>query len=204
MKLLFATGNNNKYLLMKERLKELEEIEVITPKMLNINIEVNEDGITPTENAVKKAKAYYDVTNIPTIAEDSGLYIDKFNDDEQPGLFVKRVNGIEGLSDDIILKHYIDLLNKYGGESLACYHTGVCLIDSEGKINTDIIEETKFLLTSDKYNGEMINGGVLDSISYDVNAKKYFPERTIDDKKRHYEKLDNQYRELVKKYILKK
>lgn len=204
MKLLFATGNNNKYLLMKERLKELEEIEVITPKMLNINIEVNEDGINPTENAVKKAKAYYDVTNIPTIAEDSGLYIDKFNDNEQPGLFVKRVNGIEGLSDEVILKHYIDLLNKYGGESLACYHTGVCLIDSEGKINTDIIEETKFLLTSNKYNGEMINGGVLDSISYDVNAKKYFPERTIDDKKRHYDKLDNQYKELVKKYILKK
>ena len=41
MKLLFATGNENKYELMKRRLKELEDVEVIMPKHINIKIDVN-------------------------------------------------------------------------------------------------------------------------------------------------------------------
>ena len=204
MKLLFATGNQKKYLLMKERLKELKEIEVVIPKMMNINIDVVEDGLTPTENAIKKAKEYYDVTKLPVIAEDSGLYIDKFTDEEQPGLFVRRVNGKEDVSDEEILNHYIELLNRHGGESLAAYHTGVCLIDSEGNINNELITETKFLMTSKISNTKTISGGVLDSISYDLNAKKYFCERSEEDKKNHYKALDSKYKQLVKKYILKK
>ena len=41
--------------------------------------------------------SYYKKTNIPTIAGDSALFVEKFNN--QPGLFVKRVNGKE-LTDD--------------------------------------------------------------------------------------------------------
>jgi len=204
MRLLFGTGNKMKYEMMKERLKELSDIEVIIPKMLDLNLDIVEDGNTPEENAIIKAKAYYEATKLPTIAEDSGLYIDKFSDEEQPGLFVKRVNGVEGLSDEEILKYYIDKLNTYGGESLASYHTGVCLIDEDGNIHSDIIEETKFLLTTEVYEKEKISGGVLECISYDIEANKYFSERNEIDKKKHYEKLDKKYRELVKKYILKK
>lgn len=205
MKLLFATGNDMKKTLMQERLKELNNIEIVTPKTLGINIDVLEDGLTPEENAMKKAKAYYDATHMPVIAEDSGLYIDKFLECEQPGLFVKRVNGQEGLSDDVILKYYLDKLNNYGGESEACYHTGVCLIDADGNIYTNVIEETKFLLTTKVDTDSVgLSGGVLECISYDLNAQKYFSKRTEEDKKRHYQKLDNEYKKLVKKYILNK
>ena len=204
MKLLFATGNKMKYELMKERLKELTELEVVIPSMLDININVVEDGTTPEENAIKKATEYYKIAKIPTIAEDSGLYIDKFKEEEQPGLFVKRINGKEGLSDEEVLNYYIAKLNEYGGESLASYHTGVCLIDSEGNIYSDLLKETKFLLTSEVNKTPFTSGGVLDCISYDLENKKYFTERTNEDKQKHYEKLDNEYRNLVKKYILKK
>ena len=129
MKLLFATGNEYKYNLMKERLKEFENIEVIIPKMLNLNIEVVEDGKTPVENAVKKARTYYEIVKIPVIAEDSGLYIENFKDEEQPGLFVKRIGGREDATDEEILEYYIEKLKKYDGKSLASYHTGVCVID---------------------------------------------------------------------------
>ena len=44
MKLLFATGNQYKYELMKERLKDFSDIEVVIPKMLGININIIEDG----------------------------------------------------------------------------------------------------------------------------------------------------------------
>ena len=197
MKLLFATGNDMKFALMKDRLKDLD-IELLMPKMIGLNINIIEDGKTPDENAYKKAKQYYDATKMAVIAEDSGLYIDKFKDDEQPGLFVKRVNGKEGLSDDEVLKYYVDKINSYGGESLASYHTGVCLIDANGNIYSKLIKETKFLLTTKNYHDAKISGGVLDSISYDLDANKFFYERTLEDKKIHYKNLDSEYQKLVK------
>ena len=57
MKLLFATGNDYKFNLMKERLKGFEDIELVNPKMLGINIEVEEDGKTAEENSIKKCGA---------------------------------------------------------------------------------------------------------------------------------------------------
>ena len=203
MKLLFATGNNYKFNLMKERLHELEKIELVNPKMLGIDIDVVEDGKTADENSLKKAKAYYEATKLATIAEDSGLYIDKFSDDEQPGLFVKRVNGIEDLSDEEILEYYINKLNEHGGESLAHYSTGVAIINEDGEVFTDIDRERDFLLTSERCKAKGVSGGVLGCISYDLDAKKYFNERTVEDEKEHYKVLDEKYRQLVKKYVLK-
>lgn len=201
MKLLFGTGNKNKYLLMKKRLMELSDIELINPSMLDLHLDIVEDGNTPEENAIIKAKAFYDASSIPTIAEDSGLYVEEFTDEEQPGLFVKRVNGIEGLSNEEILSSYLERINNHGGLVHASYHTGVCIIDEEGVVHSTTIKETCFEMTN-KVNYQD-NGDVLDSISYDTKANKYFNERTSEDIENHYRKLDTEYKKLVKKYILR-
>lgn len=202
MILVQGTSSRLKYDLMKDRLKDLD-IELIRPVDLNINIDIEEDGDTVEENSIKKAKAYYEVTKLPVIAEDSGLYIDKFKDSEQPGLYVKRVNGREDLTDDEILNYYIDKLNSYGGSSLAHYYTGVCIIDIDGNIYSDTIIETPFLLTTNARKIKSIKGGVLESISYDIDSNKYFDELTEKDKRLHYKNLDDKYKSLVKKYLLK-
>lgn len=203
MKLLFATGNDYKFNMMKERLKEFEDIELVSPKMLGINIEVNENGLTAEENATLKAKAYHELTHLPTIAEDSGLFINKFKAFEQPGLFVKRVHGREDLSNDEILEYYIDMLRKYEGRSLAHYYSGVCIINEEGDTCSDIIEETDFLLTAKKCKKVSIKGSILNCISYDLDAEKYFDERNEDEIKNHYQELDERYRELVNNVLRK-
>lgn len=203
MKLLFATGNEYKFNLMKERLKEFDDIELVNPKMLGINIEVVEDGQTAEENSRKKAEAYHAATNLPTISEDSGLFINKFKKKEQPGLFVKRINGQEGLSDETILKYYIDMLKKYDGRSLAHYFTGVCIIDEEGNEFSDTIEETDFLLLSQPSKKVNKNGGILEPISFDIDANKYFDQRTEEEIANHYQSLDDRYRELVNNILRK-
>lgn len=202
MKLLFATGNDYKFNLMKERLSCFDDIELVNPKMLGININVEENGTTAEENAIIKAKAFYDATNLPTIAEDSGLYIDKFKSDEQPGLYVKRVNGQEELSDAEILDHYINLLKNYNGRSLAHYYTGVCVINEDGVLTSDTIEEEEFLLTVNKCKKVNLKGGILDCISYDLDAEKYFDERTEEEKEQHYESLNNRYRDIIRESII--
>nr|MBP3259405.1 non-canonical purine NTP pyrophosphatase [Bacilli bacterium] len=203
MRLLFATGNDYKFNLMKERLSKFEDIELVNPKMLGLNIYVEENGNTAIENAVLKAKAYYDATKLPTIAEDSGLYIDKFSKDEQPGLFVKRVNGREDLSDSEILKYYIDKLAMHDGRSLAHYYSGFCIIDSDGVDHTDTIEENEFLLTTKKCKKVSLNGSVLNCISYDLDAGKYFDERTEEEIKNHYQNLDTRYCDLIYNVLFK-
>ena len=197
MKLLFATSNEFKFNLMKERLKGFEDIELISPKMLGLKIDVEEDGTTAEENSRKKAEAYHAATNLPTISEDSGLIIDKFKKNEQPGLFVKRINNQNNLSDTSILNYYINMLKKYDGRSLAHYYTGVCIIDESGNIYSDTIEETEFLLLSKKCKKVNLKGGILEQISFDIDANKYFNERTEEERKFHYKDLDDKYRQLI-------
>ncbi len=203
MKLLHATKNELKYNLMKERLKKFTNIELVNPKMLGINIEVEEDGLTAEENSIKKAKAYYDATKLPTIAEDAGLYIDKFKEEEQPGLFVKRVNGKDNLTDDEIVNYYIDKLKGYNGRSFAHYFTGVAIVDKDGNIHSDTIDETEFLLTAKQCKKVSIKGGILESISFDLDAEKYFDERTKEEEEFHYKDLNEKYCNLVEEYVLK-
>ena len=204
MDLLFATGNENKYNLMKRRLSSLDDINVLMPKLIGVKINVVEDGKTAEENAIKKAQEYYNKTGMAVIAEDSGLYVDKFNENMQPGLFVRRVNGREDLTDQEILNYYINCLNMVDGESLAHYQTGVALIDTDGNIYSMTIDEEPFLFTSKMNQKDTVSGGTLDSISYDIKNKKYFNELTDDEKQQRYERIDQETLKLVsnlKKHI---
>jgi len=56
--------------------------------------EVEETGKTLSENARLKAKAISHFTNLPALADDSGLFIDALNG--QPGIYSSRFSGYEG------------------------------------------------------------------------------------------------------------
>ena len=201
MKLLYATGNENKYGLMQRRLKDIKDVEVVMPKHINIKINVEENGKTVEENAIKKAKAYYEKTKLATIAEDSGLWVEKFSQEDQPGLFVKRVNGREDLSDEKILKCYIEKLNKIGGKSNARYKTGIAVINEKGEIFSRTVDEELFILTSDKNDKGYIKGGFLDVISYDPISNKYFNELNEEEKSRRYNIIDKEILKMIKEIL---
>lgn len=97
---------------MRRRLKNIS-IEIITPKELEIKVNVIEDGKTAVENAIKKAQAYYEETKILTIASDSALFIDDIPSNKQLGLFVRRVND-KVLSDDEMIEYYTKLIEFIG------------------------------------------------------------------------------------------
>ena len=91
----------------------------------------------------------------------------------------------------------------YNGRSLAHYYSGFCIIDSEGADHTDTIEESEFLLTTTKCKKVSLNGSILNCISYDLDAEKYFDERTEDEIKHHYQELDTRYCELISNVLFK-
>lgn len=177
MKLLYATNNNSKVYNMRRRLENIP-IEIITPKELGIKVNVIEDGKTAVENAIKKAQAYYEETKIPTIAGDSGLFIDGIPSDKQPGLFVRRVNG-KVLSDDEMVEYYTKLIESIGGESTGYYVTGLALITEEGLFTTEISED-KFILSS-TISKNNHRGNPLDVMTIDPVSQKFYTDMTDDD-----------------------
>ncbi len=94
----------------------------------NIKVEVNEDGKTTRENAEKKAKAYYNEykkklpkTDFAIITSDEALHIDGLQDNEQPGLFVRRFQGLNGsrATDEEVVERYTSFVKKIGGHAKA-------------------------------------------------------------------------------------
>jgi len=86
MKYLLATTNKAKIKRYGTKLKE-NGIEVITLNDLNIDIDVDETGNSPIENAIIKAKAYNKISNIVTIAtqvvQPFGKFKSELNEEER-------------------------------------------------------------------------------------------------------------------------
>ncbi len=171
MKLLYATGNESKIRNMRFRLRGYD-IEIVTPKELGVHIDVEETGVTPIENARLKAKAYYEETGMPTLAADSGLYIDDIPEDEQPGLYVHRVDG-RTLSEEELISHYSRLSEKHGGRLRARYKTGLVLLIGESEYAAEIPDDDIFIVSVPNQNRGH-RGNPLDVVTVCPANGKYF------------------------------
>lgn len=105
MDFILAT-NNMKKLAEMQRILSPMGINVVTAKMLGIQLEdVEEDGETFEDNAKLKAHAACKETGLPAIADDSGLCVDYLNG--APGIFSARFAGDHGndeLNNDLLLE----------------------------------------------------------------------------------------------------
>lgn len=86
-KLVMATNNVNKLREVREILSPLG-IEVLSQKEAGAECEPEENGSSFAENAMIKAKAVYDITGLPVIADDSGLCVDALGG--APGIYSAR------------------------------------------------------------------------------------------------------------------
>jgi XTP/dITP diphosphohydrolase len=85
--LLLATNNHGKILEIRSILQPLAVL-LMQPSDLGIEIQVLEDGTTYAENAIKKARAFAQASNLVTLADDSGLEVDALQG--APGLYSAR------------------------------------------------------------------------------------------------------------------
>ncbi|MBO7219262.1 MAG: hypothetical protein J6V40_04740 [Clostridia bacterium] len=175
MKVLIATTNLGKVQIYKQAFDELN-IEVCSLRDLDIDIDVVEDGKDVVENAVIKAMAYHKATGLPVLANDSGLVIDKFSAEDQPGLLVRRYCGRE-LTDEELLQLYIDKLNAVGGESLAHYNVGLAIVDESGTLHTREFKPKRHFISTPS--SVIVKGIPLSSLCYDKSSGKYLSEMSI-------------------------
>ena len=178
MKLLYATGNESKISNMRHRLRGYD-LELVTPKELGIHIDVEETGTTPIENAGLKAAAYFCQTGLPTLAADSGLYIDGIPEDVQPGLHVRRADG-RALSEDELIRRYSSLSARYGGSLRARYVTGLVL-RMDGSEYTAEIADDDIIISAVPNPNRRHRGNALDVVSICPANGKYINDCSLDE-----------------------
>lgn len=131
-KLFVATSNQNKIFEFKKIFDENKiDVELVSPKDFNDTSDPIEDGNTFEENAIIKAKFYYDKYKLPTIADDSGMCIDFFNG--FPGIYSARFMNKYSYHEknELIIKALDGIDNRK-----ATFNCVVAYIDINGKVNS--------------------------------------------------------------------
>lgn len=197
MKVLFATTNPAKIKKYADALKS-NNIELITPKDLNLNLRVEENGKNELENAYLKAKTYYEATGIISIGMDNCLYLENIPEEKQPGTYVRRVNGKE-LTDEEMIEYYTNLVKENGGKITAKWLYGMVIYDGKN-IKKYSWSKSNFYFVDTPFS--KINPGYpLDSISIIPEYNKYLVELT-DEEKNKQKQLDLTTNNEVIEFIL--
>ena len=106
MRIVFATGNQNKMREIHEIMDDLG-LEIVSMKEAGIEADIVEDGQSFEENAVIKASAIASQCQDIVLADDSGLEVDALN--KEPGIYSARYMG-ENTSYRIKNQNIIDRL----------------------------------------------------------------------------------------------
>ena len=175
MNLIYGTYNPAKFKSMEKMTKGLE-INLIELSSLAANLEeAEENGKAPLDNATAKAMTYYNQLKQPVFSCDSGLYFENVDEEDQPGVYIKRVKG-QVLTDRGMQKYYGELAKKYGGKLTAYYKNAICLVINENEIykydGEDLNSERFYLV--EKPHEIFRDGFPLDSLSVEMKSMEYY------------------------------
>jgi XTP/dITP diphosphohydrolase len=112
MKLLVATRSRHKIAEIREILADVPDLELLDLDAAGVPQSPEEDHLEPhetfEENAVSKARYFFGVTGLPTVADDSGIEVLALGG--APGVRSKRFapgEGLEGLARDRANNRYL-------------------------------------------------------------------------------------------------
>lgn len=172
MRLIMATNNQGKVKELSALLSS--DFEVLTLKEAGFEIEVEEDGKTFTENAVKKALETYKITKTPSIGDDSGLCVEVLSG--APGIYSARWAGEGATQDELIAKLHSELSGKENKKAkfvsvIALAFSEDDIVIAEGECQGEIIDDKR---------GE--GGFGYDPVFYVSSLGKTFSELSVEDK----------------------
>ena len=176
MKILIGTNNAHK---VQEIRDMLPEYEIVRPKDIGLELDVEENGTSFEENAVIKAKAFAETSGMLTLADDSGLEVSCL--DGAPGIYSARYCPKPGADDRDRRDYLLENIKKSGAERpwKARFVCEIAIVDPENH---------RTFLTTGTCEGEIIpeergnSGFGYDPIFYYPAAGKTLAEMTEDEK----------------------
>lgn len=182
MNLIYGTYNPSK---LESMIKMLDGLDICLTGLQSLDIilqEAEESGKEPLANATQKALTYYEQIKKPIFSCDSGLYFEEVEEEDQPGVLIKRIHG-NNLTYKEMVGYYSNLAAKYGGKLTAYYKNSICLIMNKGNIykydGEDIWSEKFYIV--DKPHKIYREGFPLDSLSVEIKSMKYYYDLEDDD-----------------------
>lgn len=143
-KILIGTNNPAKLEDYKRLLSDLD-LEMVSPAEMGITETPNETGRDYEENAVIKAKFYYQKTGIPSLVDDGGLEVPALNN--EPGVLSHRWIGRE-MTDEEMIAEIIKRMQGVADDQRNCrliqvtaLATPYGIFTSEGKIEGMVAEK---------------------------------------------------------------
>jgi XTP/dITP diphosphohydrolase len=188
-RLLIGTHNLAKVVEYKRYLSDLP-LELISLSDLNIKEDAPENGITFEENAIKKAKFYHQLTDLPTIADDGGLMIDALNG--APGLKSRYWLGYR-MTDEEMIRSVIEKMRDIPKSKRTCHLVGViALVMPDGKVYTSWAQIDG--IVAQRPTEKRLPGYPYRSLFYLPKFKKFYLELTDEE----HEKINHRKLALLK------
>ena len=127
-KLLIASNNLHKIKEISDILAPLK-IKILSLKDFPDFPDVEETGSTLEENSLLKAKEISEKFNVPTLADDTGLFVDALNG--EPGVYSARYSGENATYASNCEKLLLNLKDVDGKDRTATFTSVLCLYINE-------------------------------------------------------------------------
>ena len=145
MKMIFATGNDNKVTEVRALMRASGGLDIIGLSELGYHEDIPETGETLTENAIIKAETIYEKYGVAVFAEDTGLEVEALNG--APGVFSARYAGESKNSNDnieLLLRNMVNQTNRRAQfRTVIAYRTHEGVTTFEGAVTGQIIEKVE-------------------------------------------------------------
>ena len=193
--IVLATHNKDKREELQEALSEFT-LEILSLNDFPFIGEIEEVGQTLLENSSIKAKTVHNLTQLPVIADDTGLEVEALNG--APGIYSARYAGEDVTYEDNVNKLLAEMENIPLENRKAQFRTVISFVDkdrelwTEGTIKGIIVETTK---------GK--NGFGYDPVFFVPELEKTFSELSIGEKNKisHRGLAMKKFRILLREYI---
>ena len=193
--IVLATHNRDKREELQEALSEF------TVKILSLNDfpfigEIEEVGQTLLENSMIKAKTVHNLTQLPVIADDTGLEVEALNG--APGIYSARYAGEDVTYEDNVNKLLAEMENIPLGNRKAQFRTVISFVDKDRELWT---EGTIKGIIGETAKGK--NGFGYDPVFFVPELEKTFSELSIGEKNKisHRGLAMKKFRILLREYI---
>lgn len=175
-KILVATTNAGKLAEITSEYADLP-FKFVSLKDVGLNkIEIEEPHDHTWQNALDKAKFFANKTKLPTIAEDTGLFINYLKG--QPGIKTKRYGATSWERNSRVLEN---LKNVPIAKRQARFATSLCFFDPVNE-NFSIFSGQCLGVIAKKMSGQPNEGMGYDTIFYYPPAKKLFSQMSVTEK----------------------
>ena len=193
--IVLATQNRDKREELQEALSEF------TVKILSLNDfpfigEIEEVGKTLLENSMIKAKTVHNLTQLPVIADDTGLEVEALNG--APGIYSARYAGEDVTYEDNVNKLLAEMENIPLENRKAKFRTVISFVDKDRELWT---EGTIKGIIGETAKGK--NGFGYDPVFFVPELEKTFSELSIGEKNKisHRGLAMKKFRILLREYI---